>query len=56
MILSDRSTIPPVAIVIFQLKFALFWKILKTWDGRTTCVKIVITRDFGSAAWIKSQG
>ena len=52
MIHTARPTVQPVAITIFTcLKFVLFYEILKSGDGRTTWVKIVITT--GSALWIK---
>ena len=39
------------------MKVVLFCEILKSGDGRTTCVKIVITtgRDCASAEWIKNS-
>ena len=51
MIHSARPTVPPVAITILIWK--LFCEILKSGDGQTARVKIVITTGVtGSASWI----
>ena len=54
MIHSDRPRVPPVLENCYGLRYA----ILKIGDGRTMCVKIVITtgRDCESASWINYVG
>ena len=53
MIHSAKPEVQPVAITIFTLNVFCFEKWGRT-DGRTTCVKIMITtgRDCGSTSWI----
>ena len=50
-----QTHIPASSGHYFQLKLVMFCAILKSGDGRTTCVKRVITtvRDCGSTEWIK---